>query len=131
MSTTPWPSWVSAADATDIDEEDEEELAPQTPTATKPAAEEAPRTLLAAHPTIDVCHVEKAPVEAFDGLFAAAASLGDEEGWVKVGQGGRPGRAPLPSLRQEALEWSLAFKRWARGEMFSVPQAWPPGQLVP
>jgi hypothetical protein len=118
MSARPWPSWVSAAGATDIDEEDEEDLAPQTPTATKTAAEEAPRTLLAAHPTVDVRHVEKAPVEDFDGLFAAAASLGDEEGWLKVGQGGRPGREPLPSLRQEALERSLAFKWWAWGRCF-------------
>jgi hypothetical protein len=100
----PWPSWVSSADATDIDE-DEEELAPQTPTATKTDAEEAPRTLLAAE-----CTVEKAPVEACDGLFAAAAALRDKEGWVKAGQGGRPGREPLPLLRQEAVERSLTLE---------------------
>jgi hypothetical protein len=78
MSATPWPSWVSAADATD--EEDKRELAPQMPTATKTAAQEAPRTLLAAHRTVDVRHVEKASMESCDDLFAADATLGDKGG---------------------------------------------------
>jgi hypothetical protein len=42
--------------------------------------------------TADVHHDEKAPTEPYDSLFAAAVALGDEEGWVQVGQGGRPDR---------------------------------------
>jgi hypothetical protein len=78
--------------------------------------------LLAARRTDDVCHVEKAPAEACDALFVAAADLGDEEGWVHVGRGGCPGHEPLPLLRQGALERSLAFKRWARGRCFRCLQ---------
>jgi hypothetical protein len=61
----------------------------------------------------DVHHAEKAPTEPYGGLFAASAALRDEEDWVQVGRGGRPGRMPSSLLQKEGTERSLAFKRWA------------------
>jgi hypothetical protein len=50
---------------------------------------------------------------------APAVGLGDEEGWQLVDSGRRSVRAiPPNSSRVEALERSLAFKRWARGWCF-------------
>jgi hypothetical protein len=94
-SATGWPnSWVSIADV-DENEDDHEELAPQT----LAAAKGAPRTLSVACSSVDVCHDEKAPPEPGGGLSAAAA--GDEDGWVQVGQGSRPGHEPSSLLRKE------------------------------
>jgi len=75
------PLWVSASDAFDA-EDDEDELVPRTPVATK-AAVVMPQMPLIAHGT-------------------AASTDGDEEGWVQVGRGGRPGCEPSPLLRKEA-----------------------------
>lgn len=49
---------------------------------------------------------------------ASPVVVEDDEGWVQVGRGGRPGREPTPLLRGEGLECTLAFKRWARGRCF-------------
>ncbi|KAK1646404.1 hypothetical protein QYE76_064209 [Lolium multiflorum] len=68
--------------------------------------------------TADLCHVEGAPTEPCGGLSAVPTALGYGEGWVKVGRGGRPSREPSSLLREEGLERSIAFKRWARGRCF-------------
>jgi hypothetical protein len=66
--------------------------------------------------TVEVRHDEK--VLAEPSLFVAAAALGDEEGWVQVGWGGRHGHEPSSLYQKEGLERSLAFKHWARGRCF-------------
>ena len=42
--------------------------------------------------------------------LSAVAVVDDEKGWIQVGRGGRPVRAPLSPLRKEVLDRSLAFK---------------------
>ena len=62
----------------------------------------------------DVRPVEVAPPEG--GLSAAA--LGDKEGLVQVGRGGRPGHVPSPRVQEEDIDHTFAFKLWARGRCF-------------
>uniref|UniRef100_A0ACD5YJ52 Uncharacterized protein n=1 Tax=Avena sativa TaxID=4498 RepID=A0ACD5YJ52_AVESA len=83
----------------------DEALAPRTPSSS---------VTWSVHCTANVT----APAEPSDGLSAATAALGVEEGWVHVGRGGRPCREPSPLLQKEGLERSVAFKRWAQGRCF-------------
>jgi hypothetical protein len=67
----------------------------------------------------DMCNLDEARAEPCGGISAAVDALGDKADWVQVGRGGRPGREASSSLlRNEGLECSLAFKRWARGRCF-------------
>jgi hypothetical protein len=92
---------------------DDEKLAPQSLLASsKDVVSSSVRD------TADVRHVEEVPAEPCGGLSAADVALGDEEGWVQVGRGGRPFRDPSSLLQNDGLERSLAFNRWTRGRCF-------------
>ncbi|KAK1644447.1 hypothetical protein QYE76_062252 [Lolium multiflorum] len=98
----PAPSLLWVASLGSDDDDDDEVLAPQTPLAGS-------------------VHVVQAAVEHCSGLCASVDALGDDDNWVQVGRGGRPGRSsrePSSELRKEGLDRSLAFKRWARGRCF-------------
>uniref|UniRef100_A0ACD5VXY3 Uncharacterized protein n=1 Tax=Avena sativa TaxID=4498 RepID=A0ACD5VXY3_AVESA len=97
------PLW-DASLSSDEDNNDEA-LVPRTPSSS---------VTCSVHCTANVT----APAEPSDGLSAATAALGVEEGWVHVGRGGRPCREPSPLLHKAGLERSVAFKRWAQGRCF-------------
>jgi hypothetical protein len=59
--------------------------------------------------TVDVRHDEKVLAEPSNGLFVGAIALGDEEGSVQIGQGGRHGREPSYLHQKEGLQRKLCL----------------------
>ena len=97
---------VSTEESSVEDVDGDEELAPQSSMASTNGAVSG-----SVHGNTDVRHIEVAPAEPCGGLSGAVAALDDEKGWVQVGLGARPVRAPSSPSREEGLDRSLVYRK--------------------